>query len=87
MPNADLSQVQLSRLNTVTQQRETRTLNLQAYLQGERSADENPLLAAGDIITFPESFFNIRNISEFTTLLLSTLGIVSVVINLSTGAP
>ena len=83
LPNADLSQVQLSRLNSVTQQRETRSLNLQAYLQGERSADDNPLLAAGDIITFPESFFNIRN----TTLLLSTLGIVSVVINLSTGSP
>lgn len=87
LPNADLSQIQLSHFNPVTQQRETRTLNLQAYLQGDLNADGNPLLTAGDIVTFPESFFNIRNISEFTTLLLSTLGIVSVVINLSTGSP
>ncbi len=87
LPNADLSQVQLSHLNAATQRRETRIINLQAYLQGERDSNDNPLLAAGDIITFPESFFNIRNISEFTTLLLSTLGIVSVVINLSTGSP
>lgn len=87
LPNADLSQVQLSHFNEVTQQREIRVINLHAYLQGERGASENPLLAAGDIITFPESFFNIRNISEFTTLLISTLGIVSVVINLSKGSP
>lgn len=85
--NADLSQVQLSRLNATTQRREQQKVDLNSYLQGQGDEADNPLLAAGDVITFPENFFNIRNISEFTTLLLSTLGIVSVVINMSGGAP
>ncbi len=86
-PNADLSQVQLSRINPETGERQQRILNVAGYLQGQNDALNNPLLEAGDVITLPESFFNIRNISEFTTLLLSTLGVVSVVLNFARGTP
>lgn len=84
-PNADLSQVQLSRYDATTGQRTTQTIDVSAYLRGADAQTHNPLLAAGDVITVPENFFNIRNISELTTLLISALGIVSVVINLSAG--
>lgn len=84
-PNADLSQVQLSRYEASTGQRKTQIINVQAYLNGADPELHNPVLAAGDVITVPENFFNIRNISELTTLLISALGIVSVIINLSAG--
>lgn len=85
LQTADLGAVRLSRRTDPAEpsaRRET-TINLQAFLAGESAA--NPELEPDDVITVPETFFNIRNVTELTTLILSTLGIVSVVINLSRG--
>lgn len=78
--SADLGAVTISRQSA--QGRSELRVNLQAFLNGQ-SSEGNPLLQPGDAILIPESFFNVRNITELTTLILSTLGIVSVVINLS----
>ncbi|MBF2052366.1 MAG: SLBB domain-containing protein [Candidatus Sericytochromatia bacterium] len=78
--SADLGAVMISRQSA--QGRSELRVNLQAFLNGQ-STEGNPLLQPGDAILIPESFFNVRNITELTTLILSTLGIVSVVINLS----
>lgn len=78
--SADLGAVVISRQQAGG--RSELRVNLQAFLNGQ-SAEGNPLLQPGDAILIPESFFNVRNITELTTLILSTLGIVSVVINLS----
>lgn len=84
-PTADLSAVRISRM-TETGRREL-PVNLQAFLSGQNTQTEtgNPALEPDDVITIPESFFVIRNITELTTLIISALGIVSVVINLSRG--
>ncbi|MGV3523038.1 MAG: SLBB domain-containing protein [Candidatus Sericytochromatia bacterium] len=79
LATADLGAVRLSRLSP--EGRRELTVNLQAYLTGQ-TPENNPALQPDDVIMVPESFFNIRNISELTTLVLSTLGIVSVVFNL-----
>ncbi|MEZ0375399.1 MAG: SLBB domain-containing protein [Candidatus Sericytochromatia bacterium] len=81
LPTADLGAVRISRQSDGQPRRELQ-IQLQAYLSGQ-NPEGNPELLPEDVITVPESFFNIRNITELTTLILSTLGIVSVVINLS----
>jgi len=80
LPNADLGGVLISR--QVGGQRQELRVNLQAFLNGA-DAQGNPEVLPGDSILVPESFFNVRNITELTTLLLTTLGIISVVVNIS----
>lgn len=80
LPNADLTAVRLSRRQGA--QRQEQLINFEAYLKGQ-NPDGNPELQPDDLISVPEQFWSIRNISELTTLILSTLGIVSVVVNLS----
>jgi len=82
--NANLSDIKISRQNA--QSRQSISVNLETYLKGENPAG-NPELSPDDLIQVPEQFFNIRNITELTTLILSTLGIVSVVVNLSRPNP
>lgn len=84
LTNANLADIKISRQSDAT--RQSLTVNLEAYLKGE-NPDGNPELLPNDLIQIPEQFFNIRNITELTTLILSTLGIVSVVLNLSRPNP
>ncbi len=81
-PTADLGSIRISRMNS--EGRRELVVNLQAFLSGQNPAG-NPELEPDDVISVPESFFVIRNITELTTLVISALGIVSVVINLSRG--
>lgn len=83
LPSSDLSQVRISR-KIANGQRQDIQVNLQEYLNGNHP-DGNPELQAEDTILVPESFFNVRTITDLTTLILSTLGIVSVVVNLVPG--
>lgn len=84
LATADLGSLHLSR--QTPQGRQERVINFQDYLSGQGdAAQNNPELLPDDVILVPESFWNIRNVTELTTLVLSTLGIVSVVINLSRG--
>lgn len=80
LPSADLSRVQISRIQNG--QRQQLEVNLEAYLKGQ-NPEGNPELQAEDVVQIPESFWNVRTITELTTLVLSTLGIVSVAVNLS----
>lgn len=82
LPSADLSQLRISRLGP--QGRTQLTLDLQAWLQGQNQQGDMEL-EPGDILYLPESFFNVRNVMELTTLVVGALGIVSVVLNLSRG--
>jgi polysaccharide export outer membrane protein len=82
LQTADLGAIKISRLKG--DNREVVQANLQAYLF-EGQSDTSLMLEPGDVILVPETFFVIRNVTELTTLLLSLLGIVSVVINLSRG--
>lgn len=84
LPGADLGSVRLSRQGPQGQRSE-QTLDLQAWLKGDNAAG-NPPLEPDDVVSVNESFFNVRTITELTTLVLTTLGIVSVVVNLSRGA-
>ncbi len=84
LTNANLSDIKISRQSN--QNRQSLTINLETYLKGE-NPDGNPELQPDDLIQIPEQFFNIRNVTELTTLILSTLGIVSVVVNLSRPNP
>lgn len=77
--NAELTQVTISR--QTDQGRKVLEVNLQDYIYGK--TEYITAIESGDVIFVPETFFNVRNITEWTTLLVSTLGIVSVVINLS----
>lgn len=79
LDKADLATLRLTRQKQGHY--ETTTFNLQALLlDGHTSHD--PIMMPGDILFVPEGFFAIRNINELTTLVLSSLGIVSVVLNL-----
>lgn len=85
LPAADLGAVHLSREGDQPGQRVEQTIDLQAWLEG-KNPQGNPELRPDDVISVNESFFNVRTITELTTLVLSTLGIVSVVVNLSRGS-
>lgn len=79
LDKADLASVRLTRQQKGRYQ--TTVINLQTLLQAGQVSDDT-LMQPGDVLFIPESFFAIRNINELTTLVLSSLGIVSVVINL-----
>ncbi|MBT9546511.1 MAG: SLBB domain-containing protein [Candidatus Sericytochromatia bacterium] len=82
LPSADLGAVRISRMQADGELRTLKELNLQEWLQG-KNRDGETQLEPGDILYIPETFFNIRNIMELTTLIVGALGIVSVVLNLS----
>lgn len=77
---ADLGNLKLSRLSG--NKRIVLSINLDnALFNG--SIDDNKIVKPGDIIYLPETFFIVKNINELTGLLISSLGIISVIINLS----
>ena len=80
LPSADLGNVLISRVDQG--RRQQIQVDLKAYLSGQ-NPEGNPQLRPDDVVWVPETFWNIRNVTELTTLVLSTLGIVSVVVNLS----
>ena len=83
LPSADLNHVLISRKHKDGTRTEL-DVDLLAYLNGN-NPQGNPQLQPEDSILLPESFFNVRTVTDLTTLVLSTLGIVSVVVNLVPG--
>lgn len=78
--SADGEKVKITRIDNKTKESKIILVDINKVLyEGNTEKDIN--IEPNDVIFIPEKFFNFRNFSDITSLVLSTLGIVSLVLS------
>ncbi len=79
---ADMEKVKITRIKNKNGKNEAMNLTVDANdILYNGNSNKDLLLEANDVIFIPEKFFNFRNFSDITGVILTTLGIVSLVLS------